>query len=281
MGTNKPFLGEPLGGRTSASEARIVFEQAVKPALEDAKYKANQILPFVAEWCMEMWREFGDPKKTIIITRENQQIEVKPAELWGPLTTRVVSVMNFQDGIIQRQEEDQFINQILPIFLQNGVIDQKGLKVYGTQIMKRREIKNVDEILTGGSDADARNVARAENNAILWHGVVDLPRPGENDEAHLAEHNPYFSTILLLPDEEKPPEQNVGIMKMHIKRHELQMAQAKQGQQVSVQENQPQTEGEVMGDMMGAQEGAMENLPQGEANPVGRPPLVEQEGTLQ
>ena len=36
-----------------------------------------------------------------------------------------------------------------------------------------------------------------------------------------------------------------------------------------------------MGDMMGAQAGAMENMPQAEPNPVGRPTLVEQEGTLQ
>ena len=273
MGTNKPFLGEPMGSRTSASEAKMVFEQAVKPALVDAQYKADQMLPFIAEWCYEMWRQFGDPKRTVFVTYHGVQREIKPAELWGPLNIRVTSIKRFQDNLIRRQEEDNLLNVLMPTLEKYAT--PKGITQILDDVLRNRDFQNV-----GGpgfwktpDDFDARHVAKSENQAILFQGVTDYPKPEENHEAHLAEHNPTLATYVLLPPDEQDPDA-IRRMKMHIQMHKDMAAQAEQSAAASAQQapmNEgaaPQLEGEALGDMQGAVEGAAAGQP-------GRPPLYE------
>lgn len=282
MGTNKPLLGEALGGRTSASEALGVFEQALKPALEDAKYKANQILVFAAYWVKEMWDQFSDPERSLFVTFEGEQREIKPENVWGDLNIRVTAIANFQDGIIRRKEEDQFMNQTLPVFLAQGVIDQSGLRVLGEQILTNRGFHNVDGILSNTGDADARRIARMENTAILIGNVYDLPKPEENHKVHLEVHKPTLASIVLLPKEQQPLPASMSMFKLHIQQHEQMIAQkaqaAMQGAQQpqGMQEAPPRTPGEVVGDMMGATEGAAENLGAVE-DMGGRPPMGEEQ----
>lgn len=274
MGTNKPLLGEALGGRTSASEALGVFEQALKPALEDAKYKANQLLVFAAFWIKEMWDQFSDPERSLFVCYEGEQKEIKPENVWGDLNIRVTAIAQFQDGIIRRKEEDQFMNQTLPVFLQQGVIDRNGLKVLGEQILTNRGFHNVDAILSNTGDADARRIARMENSAILMDNVYDLPKPDENHKTHLEVHKPTLASVVLLPEGQQPAPDSIKMFKLHIQTHEQMSAQQTQLQAPTQDEgSEPRTPGEAVGDMMGAAEGAAENL--GAVPEVGgTPPMI-------
>ena len=274
-GANKPFLGEAMGSRTSASEAIGVLEQAIKPALEDTKYKANQLLPFVAFWVKEMWREFGDPRRRLMVTYQNEQREIKPAELWGPLNTRVVSIKRFQDNILRRREEDQMLNIIVPLMLSSRATGQQGVKVFFRQVLKNRSYDDVDKILESGSKFDAHHIADGENDAILFGGVYDLPKEGEDHEAHIERHKPFLASYLLLPEEEQNPA-SARMMKQHIQMHETFIERAEAGAanaamtgQMPAEAGAPRSPGEAAGDMMGAEAGAMENLPE-----TGRPPIA-------
>lgn len=271
IGTNKPLMGEALGGRTSAAESISVYEQALKPALEDVKYKANQIFPFIAFWVNELWRDFGNPELTIALTFENEPMEIKPANMWGDMRVRVTAIKQFQDNILRRKEEDNFINQTLPVMVQNGVIDQKGLALFFKQVMKNRDFEDVDRMVTSvSSDYDARHVAKAENASIVFNGVYDMPKPGENHEAHNSEHKPFLAALMLLPKDDMPSQENLAILKLHIQQTDRLIEQGDkpmQGggmEQPPTQENEPRTAGEAFGDMAGA----MENMPSPEGEPL-------------
>ena len=270
MGTNKPFLGEALGSRTSASEAIGVLEQALKPAMEDAKEKA-EVLEFVADWYKEMWDQFGDPQRELAFEYQEQPYTIRPADIWGPLKVRVTSVKRFMDNILRAKEEDRFMNQFFPLALKTeGFNPVPALK----EIATNRGYTNIDDWWPGSSDFDARHVAKSENQAILFEGVWDMPKPGENDEAHLKEHEPYFAQWLIgMPDEERPPKAE-ETMQLHIMRHKQQL-ESQQAQQVTQPQQAeaapgPRTAGEAAGDVMGAVAGGEENLPAG-----GRPPTYE------
>jgi hypothetical protein len=268
VGTNKPFLGEALGSRTSASEAMGVLEQAVKPALEDAKYKAEQLLPFIAEWVRDYWRLFGDPQRKLAVTYQGEQREIKPAELWGPLNVRVVSIKRFSDNILQRKQDDQFFAQYFPVAREymGPVGAVRALK----QIAKRRGYDNVDEWFPQVKNGDAMARAKGENAAVLLDGVADYPKPDEDHDAHLEEHEPFLMTYLIqVPKEEQVPE-NVENMKLHIKMHKDFKGRAGANAAVSEQTGQvpgagagadvaARSPGEAVGDMLGAESGTLGN----------------------
>ena len=272
MGRNKATEGEALGGRASASESIQLYEQALKPALEDSIFLADQILPFYAYWTKEMWDTFGDPNKQIAITYEGKQYMVDPSALWGDVNIRVVSIKRFQDSIIRRKEDDLFFNTRFPLMQPH--MSEDGIIDVFTQDCKSRGYDNVETWWKQENDFDAKHVAKSENVAIVWNGIYDMPKPGENDKAHLAEHKPYLSAMVLLPEGEKPPDRNIQMMKMHMQIHEQQQAQGAASTNVAQQSNPaegPRTDGEAAGDVMGAMAGA-EQQGQAPTEMGGRPP---------
>jgi len=68
-GADKPILGEALGSRTSATEAKQVFDQASMPLDDKAGYVADQIFPWLFEMDAADWRQNGDPNTVVQITR--------------------------------------------------------------------------------------------------------------------------------------------------------------------------------------------------------------------
>ena len=277
VGITKPLLGEGLGARASAAEAIQTTEQGLKPAFEDAKFKAKQILPFIAEWFMEMWREYSDPKRTIQITYQNEVRFVKPAQLWGPLALRVVSIKRFQDSILKAQQEDKFINQFIPAF--KDLMSPDGMIQIGTSILKNRDFSNAEKVWKKPSDFDAKHVALSENDQIIWNGVLDYPKPDENHKAHLKEHKPCFATASIQDESAGVHPDGLKNMKTHIIMHEQMMERAESGEQAPTEGQPPvpaatgETPGEIVGDTLAAEAGATENLPG--VTPVGSPSLAE------
>jgi len=266
MGINKTFRGEELGGRTSAGEALTVFDMAKKPAYEDVIYKGNQMLPFIAHWVKEYTRAYMAPSMRVQITYDGTPYDIAPASLYGDLKTKLTFVAQFEDSLVARKEEDTLLTQVLPVMISSGVIGKKGLAVLFRNILKRRGVRDVDEIIDTSPNFEAIRNAKVENGMIVDHGVNDMPMPEEDHETHLKEHEPYFAQMSLVPEEEGIPKANLQIMRLHIEQHKQmlesagQQAQATAGQMQAVGA-EARTPGEEVGDMMGAQAGAEENTP--------------------
>lgn len=268
FGVNSPFLAEALGGRTSASEATFVSEQAIKLALEDLIYKANQILPWMAEWIFNLMDTFSDDETVITITKSDKPVEVKPKDVWGAVNVRITSIKTFQDSLIKRKDFLQYLNQVVPVFLK--FVSRKGVADIAEQVSKPFGFEHVKEWFDQSDDYDARNMARSENQYILWEGESLLPKPEENQDAHLSEHKPILASYLMLPQEQQNPA-NVQKMKLHIQMHENFVEQKAQGSSpLAPQQGQvpaPQQgmmAGPEAGAPMAAEAGAAENMPRPE-----------------
>lgn len=270
MGVNKPLQGEALGGRTSAGEAMSVFEQALKPSLEAAKYKANQIFPFIATWISEMWKDFGNPDLVINLTGKSPVKQVKPADIFGDMRIKVTAVKQFQDGILRRKEADAFITQFVPLLLQNRVMSPADLARFAKDEMTNREFTGVENYISMPTNSDAIHVAKAENQNIVFYGVFDQPMPEEDHETHLKEHTRFAGSVALAMDRNDPRYANINNLKVHIQGHEQflegQATQQAQSQPEITQPldggSAPRTQGEAFGDMAGALE-----------NPAGMPSI--------
>lgn len=265
FGVNKPFLAEALGGRTSASEALFITDQAVKVSLEDAKYKADQLLPFVAQWTMDMMDQFSDPDTTIIITSQDKPVEIKPAEVYGPINVRVTSIKQFQDGILRRREEDDFLSKVYPMMKE--IMTPKGKMNMFSQICVNRGFEDVDTWFDTTGKYDATIRARRESNDILWFGGKDMPNEQDDDEAHLTEHKPIHASYTLLP----PEQQNESFIQhhaMHIQMHEANLDRKKNQQAMATTQPVPNpvnTPGNEAGGMIAGPMGEMANMMNPEA----------------
>ena len=262
MGTNKPLVGEPLGGRASAAESISVTEQGLKPSLEASKYKANQIFPFIAFWVSEMWKDFGNPDLVINLTGKSPVKQVKPADIYGDMRVRVTAIKQFQDGMLRRKEADNFIQTLVPMLLEHKVMSPADLGRFAKEEMSSRDFEGIENYITVRSNADAQHVAKAENQSIVMNGVFDLPQPEEDHQTHLDEHIPYAGSAALAIEKEDPRYANIKNLQLHIQQHQQMMAGAQQqSQQAQPQLGQPldgqgaaRTEGEAFGDAAGAVE---------------------------
>jgi hypothetical protein len=285
LGTNKAFVGEEIGGRQSASGYLGTLDQAMKPAVEDAKFKIMQILPFIGFWIKEMWSDFGDPERKICIAQGDEVVEVKPKYIWGDLKVRVTSIKNFQDNALRRKEMSEVLTQLVPQMVQAGAVNAGGLKKLYRQYLKERGIEDIDEILDTTVNQLAIQQAKTENMTILWGGGKDMPKQDDDHPIHIKQHELYLAPIKLLAEGSRPLDANIATMEQHIAIHKymmggeggMQMAQ-QPGQQSGQQSTQPpmvESAGEEMGNEIAGTMGSMANLPQAE---TGRPPLIEAQG---
>lgn len=264
MGVTRPFLGEAMGGRTSASEARTVFEQAMRPTLDKAEYVGDQLFKFEAKWDAALWRQFSKPEQVVALTRQGIVYEIKPAHVWGPLRYKVVAVEEFERNSVMRLEQDRFIQVTLPMAA--PIMGRKGLIATLKHIYQSRDFP-VDDMFPRLKETDARHVARSENKGFVAH-IFDEPKEGEDHDTHLDEHESFERTYRLLPATQRD-EETLSLVREHIETtnqlRDKEQAGIQQGAQQATErvagmgqgESPPQTEGQAMGDLMGAEGGAI------------------------
>jgi hypothetical protein len=251
--TNKPFFGEAFGARTSAAEATNAYQQAMKPSLERAKYKAEQLLPFIAYWSKEMWSQFGDPERVMTITYQDKIYQFRSSDIKSDVKIRITCIKNFQDNYMERRSEDVFFSQYFPIAMKTqGFNAQIPLEA----IANKRKYPNVEKWWSEGDSYDARHVADSESIAILLYGKIDYPQEQENHKIHIEQHQSDLAGYMLGTPDEQQNSENVGKLKEHIRIHELYQSKSAPRQTPAVTESEPRTIGEVGGDQMGAMGGA-------------------------
>lgn len=254
-GVTKALMPEALGGRTSASEAVQVRDQALMPIDAQAEFIAGQLFPWLFEMDAFLYRQFADPDRTITVTHNNMIKPVQPAHLWGPIKIRVTAVERFRNDTRRRQELNSLLQGVWPAISKDATAE--GRIKFARWMLKEFGHPKPWEIFPGRTETDARRVALAENEYMITRGLYDPPDKNENHEVHLALHKQARLEYSLLPEKQQNPKV-LSVMDAHIQAQE-DLAQTEQGEGMTA----PQPEGlpgQLAGNPMEAQAGTMANM---------------------
>jgi len=184
LGTTEAFRGAFAGSRTTGTEYLGARDQAMKPAIEDAKFMARQyfvpILRDVADLCDQFaphW-DLGDG--------------LYSDELYGKTMTKIVSVDHY--------EADLNAKQVLVNFIESGGYDKAradgaigeiGKLAFWRMTGKFLKMPDAEKIFDGAKRyVEAENQAWADVKAIRADpvGAMDnvelLPKPDEMHDIH-------------------------------------------------------------------------------------------------
>lgn len=254
-GADRPVQGQSLGSRASATEAKQTLDQSLLPLDEMAEFIGDPFFTWMFERDAMLWRLNGDPDKVRSISHSDQIISANPAELWGPVKTKVTAISRFRNNVVHRQEINSAIQGAVPAFKE--VMGESGLRELARQSFATFGFEHVNKLVPLDGDWDARSIATQENS-LMRDGGFDLPTDRENHSAHLLQHKPFLRQYELMPKEEQD-QQIMLTIKTHIEVHE-QLLQASEGtaaQQAQGQQGAtPEMAGQVMGDQIASQEGA-------------------------
>jgi len=255
-GADKPIMAEALGSRTSATEAKNIYDQALMPLDEQADYVADQLWPWMYMLDAHLWRQMGDPERVITVTHQGQVDEIQPAEIWGPIKVKVTAVSRFRNNTVQRQERNAFIQGAYPFA--EKYMGRTGSAEFWKDTFRDFGYENAARYFPANADFDATNRAIDTARRILFMGEYVEPNPDENQRAHLDVLEGVLAQYALLPPDEVDPER-LRMLREHITiRHQIlttqENAQTAQVPQVAAQQG---LTGEIAGNATEAQEGAL------------------------
>ena len=264
VGTDKPIMGESLGGRTSATEAQNVYDMASAPIMVLVRYVLDQLIGFYARKSKSYWDMYAAPNQILEITGSDDPMQIKPQELYGDFEIKVDLVDEYIDDAMA-QKNLNYLMQILPA-LPNAQQDINWQEVEKVLFEKYRLTKSPAKFFTTTTNIDAERVAHAENQAITIGQVRDEPQEGENHETHLRIHKSYRQQYHGLEDQYPPGYFN--IIDNHIAATEQMMQNAdmqtmQQGPQEGNVGQAPSgntTVGMETGNAMAAEMGAQQNV---------------------
>ena len=256
-GTDKPIVGEPLGGRASATEAQNVFDQASKPHVVLAKYAlSDQFLPRVARKFRSYWEAYALEDQVVELTGEKSIVQVKPFFLHGDYDIVADVVEDFETSQMKQQNVSWALQTVLPL-----AGDKLNIPEVAKEIFTMAGFKNVQTWFKADSNVDAELVARRENEDMKSGRMARLAE-GEDMEAHLRVHK--AERLQWRGMEDQAPwldllDQHIAETEFAIKQEGI-MAQ-QQAAMMGQMGGAPTggLPGEMSGDAMAAQAGAMAN----------------------
>lgn len=269
VGTNDAIRGVAFGSRTTGTEYLGAKDQALKPVLEHAKYMAKQYFHWILPRFMSLSRQFADPDRFIEVDGE----KIYPAELYGELETKVVS--------IEKYEADLQTEQVYNNSIQSGAYDKSapfmgedGALQFWRNYYRALKMQDVNEILPGAKEnVEAKNQVNADIRAIWTDpqlAMVDpiqLPKEGEAHQIHIdaltEKRDLWVLSAKIAPPEEKELwSARIAAMDFYIQIHEQMMQSEQAAAQASAQastsgqaDQVPVQEGEAAGDTLAGIEG--------------------------
>jgi len=268
-GTDKPLSGESLGARTSATEAKNVFDQAVKAPLAKARYWAeDQLLPWVFRMEASMSDQASDPKRIISVLGRT----IRPATLHGGFNVRVTVITEHANNSLARQQMAAWVQNDYPVLKED--MTPEGKQIVGEKAARMAGFSSIEASqMFGKSDiVDSVNRAREEAGRILFEGEFVQPEPGINLGVHIEVKEGVLSRYqdAIKAGEDADP-QRAAQLEAHI--NDLRRMQSEQSQQlqataanIPAQQQPPQDAlqgqpstfvGENIGGQIAAQEGAV------------------------
>ena len=264
-GADRPILGEPLGSRASATEAKQTLDQANMPLDDKAGYVANQLFPWMLEMDAALWRQYGDPETVIRVTGTNQIHEINPTTLWGPIRTKVTAITRFKNNVIRRQELNSFIQNAYTMAEKD--MDEVGRKQFWRDTFRLFGFDKAQVYFPLHGSYDATSRAKQAGYMMLVSGQWVEPQPQENHRAWLTVLEPMAQEYALLPDDVRNPENQRMIQQhMQIRRtfeaqnNAEQQGQGQLGAGGAGNESPTGLPGEVAANPMEAQAGAIANV---------------------
>ena len=259
-GADKPIVGEALGSRASATEAKQTLDQALVPLDDKAAYLADQLFPWMLEMDASLWRQYGDPAIIIRVTQNNLIREVNPTKLWGPVRTKVTAVSRFRNNVIRRQEINSFIQNAYGFAEKQ--MDETGRTQFWRDTFREFGFENANEYFPVGTGYDAKSRAREAIGRIVNMGEDIVPTGEENHRAWLAELEPFVRQYELTEGADQSVLQKLRVLveahrQMDAQDGQAAAAQMQQGQQQGQAAPVPELPGQVIGDQIEAQEGAL------------------------
>jgi hypothetical protein len=260
LGTDKPIMGIPFLGRTSASEATTAYEQARVPLLQKADDNANDLFKWMFELDAMLWDQYADPELVLSLTKADQLMEFKPSQLVGPFKVEVSAITSYETKMQRRRSFNAFLQAGYQ--LASPIMGKVGqVELWRSNWPDMGFKGDVNKLFPTSGDYDAARNAINESHSMLLLGNYEEVQAEENHAAHLAWHEPAQAEYDYLPDADKNPDNERRHMG-HIQKHKNYMSQP----QLPAPTGQQQT-AEGAGEEMGA--GVTAGLP-GEAagNPM-------------
>jgi hypothetical protein len=272
VGTTDAVKGQFAGSRTTATESSTATSQALKPMVEDVRFVADQYFIPILRDVADLSRQFADPRQTLKLTNDMGEIyDVNPAELYGELKTKIVSIDKFQ--------ADLEAQQVLVNFLSSGGYDKSvefmpdtGAIKFWRNFGEAMRLQDVDEIYPESQRfieaenqawADIRAIIHDPDNALNNENL--LPKPGEKHDVHIGILSSWIKkrriemgNVNLNPEEKGLMQQQILVASLYVQIHEdlkeqeqQQQAAAAQGSvqnQAGPQGQVPELAGEAIGD---------------------------------
>lgn len=182
VGTDAPITGQPLGSRTSASEATNVYQSASRPHNVLIKYHIKQFLPWYARKVQRFWELCGDPDRILAITDQKEMIRVDLGHIFGEFDVETTCIGEFENDLVSNQNLAFVMQAVIPNFM--DVMGPEGKRALLAKILEHYKV-NIEDAMPEYDDTDSKLVAYERLMNMLENGIYEEPIPGENHAAHL------------------------------------------------------------------------------------------------
>jgi len=256
-GTGRVMRGEPMGGRTSSSEATNAYNAAARPHFMKFRYIFETLFGFYAR-ILRYWQVYGDEQVLIRATGNGRPTTVNPRALRVNYSTHVICVDEYEKNILQQDKFAYAARTMIPL------IPPQSMDVVGILIEAFQEVLDWDISKYRLNDNSKAEAAEAKyENGVFAQGAYIPINADDNDDVHL---NCHKSERLKYDGlEEQFPW--LPLMDRHIAEHEFakknkagraaMMQQAAGGMATPENPSGNQTVGEAAGNQIAAQLGAM------------------------
>jgi len=184
LGVDKNDLGESFGARTSSNEASIISRSNTTPQLITINYVMDQLWTFYARKFVSYTKAFSIPEQLVAVTDDDVEYSIRPARLFGEFDVVVDIVDEYEDGLLEVQALNDFMRLVGEFPVYGANVDFAELLI---EYAKKRHL-DYSKFVRPPMDEDARETALEENKVMIHAGVIVAPRPGQNHDIHLAEH---------------------------------------------------------------------------------------------
>lgn len=269
VGTTDVIKGAFAGSRTTGTEVLSVREQALQPAIEHAKYVAEQYFGYILQEVADLSRQYADPYNPIVIESDNATIShANPAQLYGDYKIKITSVDQFKADLTAKQALVQFI-QVGGYDRAQEYMQQTGALAFWRTLARFLKIPNIFEIFPAAKKmVEAENQAWADVDVILNDPQTAItsedrmPKEGERHDIHLKileSQKQRYIAVKKATNEEIDPAV-VGAFDLYILQHkeleEMEKASVPPTQGSQVGASTPSTmSGEQTGDVLAGIEG--------------------------
>lgn len=188
LNTDKNFMGESFGARTSASEAQAITRNSIQPQLVGIRYVLDQKLGWYARKVKSYMEKYGDPKMIAMLTDDQWRFPIYGESYFGDFDVEISVVDEYEDNVVAMSQ----FREILGLIGQSAILQSSDMhRVHFGELLKELFIRNginPSKIIIPAKGGDSARIARDENDVMMNQGQQVEINETDDDVLHLAEH---------------------------------------------------------------------------------------------